>query len=344
MTTPLNTRPDTAVDDGDRPAPRPAYRRWLSSAATRILFVLIGLVALFTILRPGSFATGANLSNIASDASILLVLAVGATFVIVTSGIDLSVNGVLVFSGVIAAKVMVAFGGDGPATLIAGLLGALVVGAGWGLINGVLIARARIPALIVTLGTLGMSLGFALLITGGVDVRDVPLSLALSIGSGRFAGIPALVVIAGATALVGGIILAKTRFGRYTYAVGSNQEALRRAGVNTKLHLIKVYALAGLLAGLAGYLSVARFATTTISGHSTDNLQTIAAVVIGGASLFGGVGTMIGTVIGVFIPTVLQNGFVVLGIQPFWQQVAVGAVLISAVYLDQLRRRARERG
>ena len=112
----------------------------------------------------------------------------------------------------------------------------------------------------------------------------------------------------------------------------------RRAGVNVDRHLIKVYALGGTLAGLAGFLSLARFGTTTIGGHSTDNLDAIAAVVIGGTSLFGGVGTILGTVFGVFIPAVLQNGFVIVGVQPFWQQVAVGAVLIIAVYLDQLRR------
>ena len=136
------------------------------------------------------------------------------------------------------------------------------------------------------------------------------------------------------------IVLAATRFGRYTYAIGSNEEAARRAGVNVDRHLIKVYALAGTLAGLAGFLSLARFGTTTIGGHATDNLQAIAAVVIGGTSLFGGIGTILGTVFGVFIPAVLQNGFVIVGVQPFWQQVAVGAVLIVAVYLDQLRRRS----
>jgi ribose transport system permease protein len=149
------------------------------------------------------------------------------------------------------------------------------------------------------------------------------------------------VLIAFGVALAGGILLAATRFGRYTYAIGSNEEAARRAGVAVDRHLIKVYALAGTLSGLAGFLSLARFATTTLGGHSTDNLQVIAAIVIGGTSLFGGVGTMLGSVFGVFIPAVLQNGFVIVGLQPFWQQVAVGAVLIVAVYLDQLRRRAR---
>jgi ribose transport system permease protein len=153
-------------------------------------------------------------------------------------------------------------------------------------------------------------------------------------------GIPYLVLVALAVAIVLGIVLAQTRFGRYTYAIGSNEEGARRAGVAVDRHLIKVYALAGTLSGLAGFLSLARFATTTIGGHSTDNLQAIAAIVIGGTSLFGGVGTMLGTVFGVFIPAVLQNGFVIVGLQPFWQQVAVGAVLIIAVYLDQLRRRS----
>jgi ribose transport system permease protein len=137
--------------------------------------------------------------------------------------------------------------------------------------------------------------------------------------------------------------LAYTRFGRYTYAVGSSPEACRRASIDVSGHLTKVYTLAGLLSGLAGYLSLARFATTTLGGHSTDNLQVIAGVVIGGTSLFGGSGGLIGTLIGIVIPVMLLDGFVVLGLPPFWQQVAVGAVLIIAVYFDQLRRQLRSR-
>jgi ribose transport system permease protein len=236
---------------------------------------------------------------------------------------------------------MEAVGGESVGTLLVGFAAALASGLGWGILNGFLIAKAKIPALIVTLGTLGMALGAALLITGGVDQRDFPFKLVETIGSGRLFGeLPYLVLIAFAVALVGGILLAATRFGRYTYAIGSNEEGARRAGIAVDRHLIKVYALAGTLSGLAGFLSLARFATTTIGGHSTDNLQAIAAIVIGGTSLFGGVGTMLGTVFGVFIPAVLQNGFVIVGLQPFWQQVAVGAVLIIAVYLDQLRRRS----
>ncbi len=333
----------------DRASPPPAHRvrpwhqRILSAPATRIFGVLLLLLVAFSVLRPRQFFTEANLINIASDAAVLLVLAAGTTCVIITAGIDLSINGVVVFSGVMAALLMRAVGGEGPLVLLLGLIAALAAGMAWGTLNGFLIAKAGIPALIVTLGTLGASLGLALVLTRGVDISEVPLTLITTVGSGRIGSVPWLVVIACAVALLVGLVLAYTRFGRYTYAIGSNAEALRRAGVNTSRHLIRIYALAGLMSGLAGYLSLARFATTTLGGHSTDNLQTIAGVVIGGTSLFGGVGTMVGSVIGVMIPATLQNGFVVLDVQPFWQQVAVGTVLIAAVYLDQLRRRSRSR-
>jgi ribose transport system permease protein len=295
-------------------------------------------------MEPSSFATVNNARNLVTNAAILLVIAVGMTFVIITAGIDLSVGSVLVFSGVVSAKAMNGMDGDGWDVILIGLVVALACGLGWGVLNGVLITKARVPPLIVTLGTLGMSLGLALIITDGVDVREVPPRLVTSIGVGRlFDQIPWLVVIAVAVAVIFGVMLHATRFGRHTYAIGSNDEAARRAGINVDRHLIGVYAISGLLSGLAGFMSLARFATTTIGGHSTDNLQAIAAVVLGGTSLFGGVGTVLGTVVGVFIPAVLQNGFVITGVETFWRDVAVGAVLIAAVYLDQLRRRTQYR-
>lgn len=343
-TQPNSTTASSAVIGSDDLYTRPSgFRNIVRSDTFRLFLALLALVLVFSALRPDAFATLNNLFNILSDAAVLLVLASGATFVIITSGIDLSVGGVLVFASVLSAMTMAAIGDGSPTTLLLGLLVALVAGLAWGALNGFLVAKARIPALIVTLATMGASLGASLLITNGVDVRNVPFSLVESVGSGTLLGIPVLVLIAAVVAVVFGIVLAYTRFGRYTYAIGSNADALRRTGVNTARHLIKVYALAGLLAGLAGYLSVARFATTTIGGHSTDNLQVITAVVIGGASLFGGRGLMVGTVIGVFIPVVLQNGFVVMNVSPYWQQIAVGAVLLGAVFLDQLRRRNRDR-
>jgi ribose transport system permease protein len=320
------------------------WQRLATGSTTWIILILAGMIVAFSLLEPDAFPTVANLRNIATNAAILLVVAVGMTFVIITAGIDLSVGSVLVFSGVVSAKAMNGMGGDGVGVLIVGLLVALGCGLAWGMLNGLLITKARVPPLIVTLGTLGMALGFAQIITNGVDVREVPARLITSIGVGRlFDQIPWLVVIAVAVAIVFGIVLAMTRFGRHTYAIGSNDEAARRAGINVDRHLIAVYGLSGLLAGLAGYMSLARFSTTTIGGHSTDNLQAIAAVVLGGTSLFGGIGTMLGSVVGVFIPVVLQNGFVITGVEPFWRDVAVGAVLIAAVYLDQLRRRTQYR-
>jgi ribose transport system permease protein len=329
------------VDDDVEGRPAPFWQRLVAGSSTWIGLILLALILVFSVLEYDSFVSTANARNIATDAAVLLVLATGMTYVIITAGIDLSVGGVLVFSGVVSAKAMHAAGGDNWGVIVLGLGVALAGGLAWGLINGFLVAKAKIPAFIVTLGTLGLSLGAALVISGGVDEREVPFKLITTIGTGRaFDQVPYLVLIAFAVAIVFGVILAATRFGRYTYAVGSNEEAARRAGIPVDRHLLKIYALAGTLAGLAGFLSLARFSTTTLGGHDTDNLQAIAAVVIGGTSLFGGIGTMLGTLFGVFIPAVLQNGFVIIGVNPFWQSIAVGAVLIAAVYLDQLRRRS----
>ena len=318
-----------------------------------IFLLLIALIAVFAVLRPGQFATTYNLSTLAVDAAILLVLATGQTFVIVTAGIDLSVGSVLVFSSVVAAKVMLALSGaqgttygttgGGWGVIAVGAVVAVLAGAAWGAVNGFLIAVARIPALIVTLGTMGMALGFAQIITGGQDVRAIPGALIANVGTGKVAGIPALVVIAGLVTVVAAVSLHLTRFGERTFAVGSNMEAARRSGIPVRRQLIRVYVLCGALAGIAGLMSIARFSTTTIGGHTSDNLSTISAVVLGGTSLFGGLGSVFGTVFGVFIPVILLNGFVILGIPPFWQTVAMGAVLVLAVFIDQLKRRQRER-
>lgn len=342
----------TATPIERSPAPEPPaagpglgrMQRLFAGSSSWILLIFLGIVLVFTVLRPDAFATVSNVRNILLDTSVLLVLAVGMTFVIITAGIDLSVGAVLVFSSVVGAKAMAAIGGDGWGVVLLGLLVCLATGAAWGTLNGWLVARARIPALIVTLGTLGMALGGALIIADGVDISDLPRPLTDTFGIGRLFGqLPYIVIVAAVVALAGGLLLHLTRFGRHTYAIGSNVEAVERAGISVERHLIKVYALAGLCSGLAGFLSLARFSTTSIAGHSIDNLQAIAAVVLGGTSLFGGVGTMAGTVIGALIPGVLNNGLVIVEIEPFWQQVAIGGILIAAVYLDQLRRRLQQR-
>jgi ribose transport system permease protein len=327
-----------------------AERVFTSTSPVWIFLALVVIVAVFGVLRPNQFLSSFDIKTIFINAAVALMLSVGMTYVIITAGIDLSVGSVLVFSGVLAAKVMIAVGGGaghadnaGWGAILVGVAVGLIVGAGWGVLNGTLIAKLQIPPLIVTLGTFGMALGLADVITGGVDIAGIPSQFGNTIGAGKLGPIPWLVVIAAVVTIVAGFVLHLTRFGRYTYAIGSNAEAARRVGINVNLHLIKVYALAGLLSGLGGVLSLAYFTTTTISGHTTDNLTAISAVVIGGTSLFGGSGTMFGTVVGVFIPVVLASGLVIMNVQSFWQQVVIGAILIIAVYFDQLRRRARLR-
>lgn len=306
-----------------------------------LLVALIALIAAFTALSPTAFPTAFNVRSVLVDASVLLVLSVGQTFVIASAGIDLSVGAVLVFSGVLADTAMIALGGDTGAILV-GVLVSLGSGLAWGIANGLLVTKARIPPLIATLGTYGVAFGAAQIITNGNDMSGVPPALVATIGLGRLFGfMPWLVAIAAAVTVIGGVMLEMTRFGRHTLGVGSNPDASRRIGINVDRHLTQIYALAGLLSGLAGYLSLAQYATTTIQGHATDNLQSITAVVLGGTSLFGGVASVVGTTIGVFIPAVLQSGLVIVGMQPFWQEAAIGVVLLLAVYFDQRQRGAR---
>ncbi|MGH3413378.1 MAG: ABC transporter permease [Marmoricola sp.] len=316
-----------------------------------ILIILIALVVAFTLINP-RFLTPFNIRSIFSDNASLIVLALGMTLVIVTAGIDLSVGSVLIFSGVVSGKVMLAFGSAnaqvgashlGWGLILVGILAGIAAGTAFGLINGFLVARAKVNPLIVTLGTYGIALGASYLLTHGTDLTGIPNRLTNSVGFGNLFGqIPYQVVIAGVVAILLGLMMAYTKFGRYTYAIGSNAEAARRVGIKVDRHLIAVYSLMGALSGLAGCMSLAHFATTTISGHTTDNLSAIAAAVIGGCSLFGGRGTIAGTIIGVLIPATLDSGFVIIGVNPYWQFVAVGIVLIGAVYLDQVRRQRRE--
>ena len=314
--------------------------------AFQILLVLLFIYVVFSILAPTTFPGWSNQRQVIQNAAILAVLGIGMTYVIITSGIDLSVGSVLVFSGVIAAKTMHAIGGDGWSTAVIGIVLSVLCGIVWGTLNGTLIAKAKVPPLIVTLGSLSAALGLAQVITGGVDIRQVPTVLTNTIGYGNVPGttIPIISAIALVFLIVFGVILHRTKFGLYTYAVGSNEESARRVGVRVDRHLIMIYGLSGALAGVAGILSLAQYSTTAIAGQSNTNLNVIAAVVIGGTSLFGGSGTIFGTVIGLFIPAMLQDGFVIVGVQPFWQQVAVGTVLVAAVYIDQRRRAAALRG
>lgn len=338
-TTPAHT-PEAPVEDS---SPN-LLKRLAGTQAVWILGVLVVLVAFFSIIGGGRFLSAGNFSLISQNLAVLAVLGVGMTFIIITSGIDLSVGSVLVFASVVSAKLMATIGGDGPGVVLAGILSAMVAGAAWGWLNGFLASKAKIPPLIVTLGTLSAALGLAYVLSAGVNIGVDATSLTDFAIYTRIIGLPALPLLALLIVVVGGICLHRTRFGRHTYAIGSNEEAAKRVGVNVDRHLIVIYLMTGLLAGVGAVMYLAQFGTTTIGGASLTNLNVIAAVVIGGTSIFGGSGSMFGTMVGLFIPAVLQSGFVIIGVDPFWQGVAVGAVLIAAVYIDQTRRAAALRG
>ena len=236
------TPPDDAAVDVADEGQQSLIKRITSLQSVWILGVLLVIVAFFTVTAGGKFFSTSNFSLISQNIAVWAVLGVGMTFVIITSGIDLSVGSVLVFSSVVAAKVMEGIGGDGWGTAAIGIVAALVTGALWGLLNGSLIAKAKIPPLIVTLGTLSIALGLAQVITGGIDIRSVPGALTDFNTYIKIIGIPSLPFVALVTVIIGGIILHKTKFGRYTYAIGSNEEAARRVGVHVERHLIMVYA------------------------------------------------------------------------------------------------------
>ncbi len=332
------------IAGGGSPPPPVRWRSALERTTRIWAFpVLVVLVLVFTTAQPSAFLSGVNLRSIAVDAGAYLIIAVGMTFVVTVGGIDLSVGSVLVFAGVVSTQAMTALDGPVALTLAVGLATAIVSGLAWGLLNGLVVSKGRVHPLIATLGSLSAAYGLSLVLSGGQDLRGVPDVLVDDFGNGDALGlVPYTVLLALGVALVGAFVLTDTRFGLYTSAIGSNIEAARRAAVRVDRHVIKVYLLSGALAGLAGFVSLARFGTTTINGHQNDMLQAILAVVLGGTALAGGRGTVLGTVVGVLIPSVLASGFVILGIVPFWQQVALGVSLVLVLLADEWRRRNRK--
>ncbi|GAA4710155.1 ABC transporter permease [Phytohabitans rumicis] len=349
------TKP-TEPDTQEPVTPRVSFVWALVRNPTMVTFgVLLLIIAAFSIMAPDTFTQRSNFVQLAQNVAILTVVSVGTTFVVITAGVDLSIPSGIVLGEVFAVHALQLINtGDGTTAadvaadqtkgwyMLVALAGALLAGLLIGTINGLVVAYLKVPPLLATLGTLGAGLGFALILQNGVNTATYALD---PVGHGSWIpGIPNLIPIALLVVAAGFVLLHMAVFGRHTFAIGSNPEAASRAGINVKRHLLKVYIIGGTAAGFAGFLSLAYFSTTSIGGHSTDNLQAITAVALGGTSLFGGVGSIIGTLIGVWIPAVLKNGFVITGVQPYWQDVAVGLVLIVAVWFDQLRRRSRDRG
>jgi len=301
---------------------------------------LVALSAIFATQTPRFLETG-NLTTVITRLGVVAILAMGETFVIIAGGIDLSVGSVVALSGVLAALMMVQYGmGMLPAALVGVAAGALC-----GLLNGVLVTWGRLPSFIVTLGTMRICRGLAKMPTDATDISGLPPAF-LQLDSGRLLGglIPTPVVIMLVLAVLAHFLLRQTRAGRYCYAMGSNMEAARLSGVNTRAYTTLVFVACGLLAGVAGVLLTARLGVGQPTAGEGYELDAIAAAVIGGASLMGGVGTMPGTLIGALMMAVLRNGCNLLKFSPQWQDVTIGLVIVLAVLWDKLRQPGRAAG
>ncbi len=295
------------------------------------------VVAALAALEPDTFLTTENFSNVLSRSSYSGIVAMGMTAVIISGGIDLSVGSMLALCGMVAGWVMTR---DGTVVPTPGLmaLGTLVgVGMGLlaGLLNGSLITLLNLPPFIVTLGTMSAFRGISYAMNNGM-MFDVPTYTFL--GEGRMADVPVNVLIFLLIALLAFFILRYTPLGRYTYAIGSNRQAAYHAGVNVNRNLIAIYTLTGLFVGLAALIATSRTVSAQPTAGTNLELDVIAAVVIGGASLSGGRGTVIGTIIGTLLISFLRNGLTLLGISPHIQFVVIGAIIIAAVALDQAAR------
>jgi len=295
---------------------------------------LLGLVILSIVLTflSDRFLTVDNLLNVTRQVSINAIISVGMTLVILTGGIDLSVGSILAFSGSITAGLLA-----GGQTLSLAVFLGLIVGAGLGFINGILITRADIPPFIATLGTMTAARGFTLVYTDGRPITGMD-EVFRFLGGGYIASIPVPVIIMAVIFIAAYIMLTQTKFGRYIYAIGGNEEAARLSGINTKTVLTSVYTLGGVLAGFSGVIMASRLNSAQPTAGIGFELDAIAAVVLGGTSLSGGVGTIAGTLIGAMIIGVLDNGLNLLNVSSFYQQVAKGVVILLAVYVDKKRK------
>lgn len=311
-------------------------RRRLSSVSSQlgVGIALLAEVAFFSIVSP-YFLTTDNLLNISLQVSITSIIAIGMTLVILTGGIDLSVGSLVAFVGVISTSLLKL---DTTFSLPIAIVAGVLVGAFSGWISGMFITRFRITPFIVTLALMTVWRGAAFIYTDARPVWDLPQSFGF-LGGGRLAGIPVPTIIMLSLFIVAHILLTKTPFGRHVYAAGGNAEAARLAGIRTERVLVQVYLLCGVLTAISGILLSSRLNSGQPNAGLMYELDVIAAVVVGGTSLQGGRGTIIGTLIGSLLIGVLRNGLNLMDVGSYVQQVIVGVVILLAVMLDQIRRK-----
>lgn len=307
----------------------------LDNPALFMAGILLAMWAILSRLSPFFFSLD-NLFEITIQAAVIALIAVGQTFVILSGGIDLSVGAVLSATTVIAALAM-----DAGYGLVGGIAAGMLCGGMFGAANGFVIGKLGIPPFIATLGMMGIARGFGLIVTSGIPVFNLAPGFEV-LGQGRIAGIvPVPTVTTLALYVLGSLVLRRTRLGRYTYSIGSSLQATEFSGVNVPRYLILIYTVSGLTTAIAGLTEASRIGSGQPAGGMGYELDSIAAVVIGGTSLFGGEGNLFASLVGALIIATLRNGLNVLGVYAFWQQVATGLILIAAVYLDRWRRRRR---
>lgn len=322
------------------------------STKNAIIIAFIVLVVVMSITKPDHFLTVSNLVNILKQSSVLGILTIGMTFVLLTGGIDLSVGSVLAVSGVCGAFFAAPGGiaqtlggmnqstaGNGQALpLVVPIVAALVVGLAFGLLNGAITAKGKVPSFIVTMGTMTIARGAALLITGGGNFPYLTDEFK-SVGKDGIFGIqliPLMVIIFVASIILAAFVLKNTKFGRYIYAVGGNEMAARVSGIGVEKIQIAVYGISGICAGLAGFLLASRTAVGSPVAGEGYELDAIAACVLGGTSLTGGIGKVWGSIIGVLFMGVMNNGLDMLGVNSYWQSIIKGIIIVLAVLFDQI--------
>jgi ribose/xylose/arabinose/galactoside ABC-type transport system permease subunit len=298
---------------------------------------LMLIICLLSALKPDTFLTTDNFLNVLRRSSVNGIIAVGMTAIIISAGIDLSVGSMMALSGMVGAWVMILIGGTNPqgAALVLGTIVGIVTGIICGSLNGLLVTKLKLPPFIVTLGTMSTFRGISYVMNAGKPY-NIPHYKYLN--EGVVLGIPISILMFAVIIALAGFVLKYSRLGRYTYAIGSNREAAFHAGVNVDSCLIRIYALTGLVVGIAAMITTSRAVSAQPTAGVALELDIIAAVVIGGASLSGGRGTIIGTLIGTLLISFLRNGCTLLDIETNVQLIVIGAIIIIAVAVDQLAR------
>jgi ribose transport system permease protein len=317
----------------------------LEQPALWVAVLDILLILLFGAISPGHvFFNAGNFTNMALDSAQIVLIAAGLALLLGAGELDISVGANIILASVVGAKTMVAVAGSPEQVaqgiyphlgrgLAAGIAVAVVAGSAFGLVNAFVVTQMRVNSFIATLGTLGIGTGAALVISGGTNVENVPPSLQTGFGVRAVWGIPLPALVTLICVVVLWLLVTKTRFGIHTLAIGSSRQAASRAGIRIERHVMTLFVIVGLLAGVAAVFDLSRFSTTNLSGHQTNALSAIAGAVIGGTKLFGGRVSITGAVFGAILASILETGLIIQGFSPFYQLIVVGITLIVAVYI-----------